>query len=928
MQNIILFFLLFITFLPSKSISRKYSILYYTISTLDSIPVIDSNKYYMVDITNQKEGLSRISRRLNNDSAIVKGSQLNFVNVNQNLTLLNNTWKISSSLSRDNPLPTQIQLFSIKIAQGTHWKTVLDDLEIKVIKHFANTNILLVETTYEIIKKVIQNSAIEYVDKANRVASEESPLRQYNPSINRISTAKNRYPHLKGSLVVSLKENSIIENDIDLLGKVTLDTNSSTEFTQHAKEMGTLIGGSGNSHKTGEGVALGASLICTNFSSLFAENATYYNGHFIKVQNHSYGTGIENFYGNESVSYDQITNDIPELVHVFSAGNAGSLAPEFGTYSGISSYANLTGDFKQSKNVLVIAALDSSMNHVGLTSSGPAYDGRLKPELAAFGGEGTSESAAIVSGAVVMLQNHFTNLNGYMPTSSLIKSLLIAGANEADTPGIDFRTGYGSVNLNKSLQIIDANNYIEASLESNTTYSFNLNVPANTSELKVVVSWIDPPANPEDAFALVNDLDLSITSPLNTIWLPWVLDSSPNTIALSSAPTRGKDHLNNVEMVSIKNPETGAFTVNISAAQLATNIQNFSVAFIVEPTNSFEWSFPTTTDYLEAGTTPYFRWENTYASQSGNLFIKYGNGAWFPIGQPLVTSEQFKYTLKDTTIYATLKMAISGIDYISDTFSISKPMRLSVENDCDSDFILSWNKLANTTSYVLYELQTNQLKPILTTADTLVTLDKSTYSGNFYAVQPIQANGLKSLQSFTIDVINRNQGCFLTNFLVFLDPDGFANIQMDVNVPYEINEITILKTFHSTENVLEQFSPGSETHFSIEDNDLTPGNYQYSTQLLLNNGATIFSDTLTLFYTDDKTVIVYPNPVQADFVNILNAFPGGKLQLINQQGQTIKYYDLVNMVEPIDLVGISKGVYVFRILFEEKIVSSGKIIRL
>jgi hypothetical protein len=776
---------------------------------------------------------------------------------------------------------------------------------------------------------LLPNPNIVFVDLAERVAIEESPIRQFGTDINRISQAKHNYSNLRGvGMNVSLKENSIFKDDIDLNGKIKLDENSATEYTQHAKEMGTIIAGYGNSFKTGEGVVTEANIVCTDFDELFTEPISYYQTYSIDVQNHSYGTGIENFYGNETISFDQSTIDLPNLVHVFSAGNAGNAAPEFGTYAGIEGYANLTGNFKQAKNALVIAALDSTMQHERLTSSGPAYDGRIKPELAAFGAEGSSESAALASGSVAMIHEHYNQIYGVLPNSALVKSLLIAGANEADQPGIDFRTGYGSINLNRSLELIDANWIIESELVPNDQSASVITIPANISEFKVVVSWIDPPANPDDNKALVNDLDLSVQDPNSSMWLPWVLDATPNAELLSAAATRKVDKLNNVEMVTIKNPMAGDYIIRVGSSMLATPNQKFGVAFSLKEANSFDWSFPTASDKLQALTHPRIRWENTYESQDGEVSIKYGSGVWIVIGDVGVSEEQLKIDLPDTASTAQLRMVIGTAEYESDIFSVSQLLEIEVENDCEDAFTLSWKKLSNASEYNIYAYQGAELQQILSTSDTLIKMDKSTFQDLYYGVSPV-FQGTEGLRSFATNYSNQSKGCYLESFFVRLADDAFADISMEVNAPYEIDNISIMKSHDNEVETIQSFNPGAEREFLFTDAYTKAGVYFYNTELLLQNGGLIRSDTLEIYYTSEENVVVFPNPlVDEDYINILNDNTGGQIHLIDSQGNQVVSFDLVSNIETLDLSELRKGVYLFRVVHEGRIVSSGKIVRL
>ena len=132
---------------------------------------------------------------------------------------------------------------------------------------------------------------------------------------------------------------------------------------------------------------------------------------------------MENDYGLNAIAFDKSANNNEGLLHVFSSGNSGSATSNSGVYSGITGFANLTGNFKMAKNILTVGAVDSFGNVAPLSSRGPAYDGRIKPELVAFQKNGTSEAAALVSGTALLLQQYYKNQNAdsVLP-SALVKS--------------------------------------------------------------------------------------------------------------------------------------------------------------------------------------------------------------------------------------------------------------------------------------------------------------------------------------------------------------------------------------------------------------------------------------------------------------------------------------------------------------------------
>jgi hypothetical protein len=113
----------------------------------------------------------------------------------------------------------------------------------------------------------------------------------------------------------------------------------------------------------------------------------------VSVQNHSYGTIIQQFYGAEAVSYDAYTWRNKNYVPVFSAGNKGLESASEGPYTNLNGYANLTGNFKMAKNVITVGAIDNKGDVAPESSAGPMYDGRIAPQLIALGPNGTSDAA-------------------------------------------------------------------------------------------------------------------------------------------------------------------------------------------------------------------------------------------------------------------------------------------------------------------------------------------------------------------------------------------------------------------------------------------------------------------------------------------------------------------------------------------------------
>ena len=117
---------------------------------------------------------------------------------------------------------------------------------------------------------------------------------------------------------------------------------------------------------------------------------------------------------------------------------------------------------------------DSLGNVLSPSSRGPAYDGRIKPELVAFAEDGSSGAAAIVSGISLVLQQAYKELNGNFPSAALVRAILLNSADDVGPKGIDFVSGFGAVNAYKALLDVTNAHFFSGSISNGTDDSFDL----------------------------------------------------------------------------------------------------------------------------------------------------------------------------------------------------------------------------------------------------------------------------------------------------------------------------------------------------------------------------------------------------------------------------------------------------------------------
>lgn len=262
---------------------------------------------------------------------------------------------------------------------------------------------------------------------------------------------------------------------------------------------------------------------------------------------------------------------------------------------------------------------DDTWNNSG--STGPAQDGRNKPDLCAYydnvwtsdrtgiagyntvpgvsgnsttSFSGTSASTPIVAGhnalAIQMYTDHlFTppRVEGgsrfeNRPYAQTLKALQIACANMYTPTATDNRrehVGYGFPSLSNMFDRRDKISIIpeDIPITQGATHVYRFNVITGETDLKICMTYLDPAGNPAAAFDRINDLDLRVVAPDGTsYWGNRGLDGIAQTNQSSSGGFR--DSRDTVENVIRNNPQPGDWTVYITAPSLTTDAHTITTA--------------------------------------------------------------------------------------------------------------------------------------------------------------------------------------------------------------------------------------------------------------------------------------------------------------------------------------------------------------
>lgn len=288
----------------------------------------------------------------------------------------------------------------------------------------------------------------------------------------------------------------------------------------------------------------------------------------------------------------------------------------------------------------------NGINEVLMTLDGPAM---WIPSYGTTGygnAGGSSAASPVVAGAVALLHeqivtrfgavlgNHsaaspffFGTPNNGMPLPSTFKAILIQTArdlayipialepNNPDTggptiyhKGPDLASGYGMLDVAEATRLIDSQlvsqRIVEREFTTSTPHTYTIVVPAGTrTPLKVTLAWDDVPGSPLVSAIvpkLVNNLDLTLTSPTGVTHYPWSFDPpyipsgpaqepgaiEPEPLTPSSIHPARQDQpntLDNIEQVYVEFPQAGTWQVTVTPTGLAAPPQKYSLILGTPP---------------------------------------------------------------------------------------------------------------------------------------------------------------------------------------------------------------------------------------------------------------------------------------------------------------------------------------------------------
>jgi hypothetical protein len=587
---------------------------------------------------------------------------------------------------------------------------------------------------------------------------------------------------LKGEgVVIGIGDNADIQTHIDFAGRL-INRSPMPVTSGHGTHVSGTAAGAGNKEDYYRGYAPKSTIVSQGFNGILLNAAAYVADHNMVLSNNSYGDNIECSYFGTYDLYsrwlDQMAFELPYLENFFASGNSGSTGcPPLQPF-----YHTVLGGYQSAKNVVTVGATTDTGFIAGFSSRGPVKDGRIKPEIVTHGqlvmstwagngyggNNGTSMACPAATGGAALLYQRYRQLNGNAnPKNGLLKAILCNGASDRGNSGPDFQYGFGWMNLLRSVDMIETNRYFSAIATIGVTNTHTITVPANTTQLKVLLYWNDPAASPLTAKTLVNDLDLEVSNGSQTS-LPKLLDTANANLGVTA--TEGADHLNNMEQVVINNPAAGNYTIRVKGTAInQNNNQEYFIAYDAIPVQ-FKITSPVGGETLAPSVNPYtvakISWE-AYGQPAGTVNIDFSsdNGANWSNLESNVDIQRILYTWYVPNISTTqgrirITKNSTGETVISDRFTIMPQPVITLSNiQCEEYINIYWTVVPGATDYEVMLLRGDEMQPVGTTTTILYSMGGLSKDSVYWISVRPRINGIAGRRALAISWQPNNGGC-------------------------------------------------------------------------------------------------------------------------------------------------------------------------
>ncbi len=622
----------------------------------------------------------------------------------------------------------------VKISIST-FNTDLSILESEIAKNntqkvYSDKDVLIIKTNLNNIINFSKINAVKYIEEApeykltNNIAS----------GIIGAEQASN-YGYEGEGQVVGVADSGL-DNGIDGINNNTIHadlrgridsiidpfgTNGIDENGHGTHVTGSIIGNGQMSNEKIKGMAPEAHVVFQKIANALGQvtinsinnllQQAYDNG--VRIHSNSWGSSSMGVYNKNCKDVDSFLWQHKDMTVLYSSGNEGPGNNTVGSPGAAKNCLTVgaTENYRPYEKLYNGLSISDNPDEAAFFSSRGCADGRIKPDVVAPGTyiastlssnaqeiylaypgnsnyqymHGTSMATPITTGSVAAIREYIQETYNITPSAALIKAFVINGAL---SQGYTQDKGWGKVSIYDSLfssHII--NDSASVAHGQTQTYSTQCNVTRSDMPLKITLVWTDYPGDETAPNALVNNLDLKVTSPNGTV----VYNGNDFTSPYNSEV----DNKNNVENVIINTPVSGTYTVEVTGTNVQYGPQPYALVyssdFFSTPKNlkapSNENSITVSWDAVPGATGYDIEVDGaTILSTSGTSYIH----------SNLTANSEHTYRVraKNSQNTGDWSYTLTGSTKLATPIVTSKFVGESIE--------LSWEPVAQATSYDIY----------------------------------------------------------------------------------------------------------------------------------------------------------------------------------------------------------------------------------
>ena len=623
-----------------------------------------------------------------------------------------------------------------KVVDPTVIKEVLATYDVEILedKHRGGYTITgLIDANK--VEAIAKESLITFIDvvtpPVEKLMNEVRSLQQ----VNFVNAANGK--NLNGAgVTMGIGDGGELGNHLDFEGRIINHANGHyASFGDHGDHVAGIAGGSGILNPRHRGIASLAELVIQKTSLITLYSPDYYADHNMTLTNNSYGTSfncdLNGTYNYTSQTLDIQLRDYPEILHVFAAGNSGTqtCAPFPAGFNTLLRY------YQSAKNVLTVGNVNTNRIIKSNSSRGPALDGRLKPEICGIGSSvmstgrtfnyknksGTSMASPAVMGTLALFtESYKLEHSGNNPPSGLLKAIACNTADDLGNVGPDYTYGYGLINARRGVETIENGYHFTSAVSDGNSNTHTITVPSGMKQVKVMLYWHDKEAETYPDVALVNNLDMVMTSPSSTDYLPWVLDPTPTNV--DNLATRQVDDLNNIEQVTLDNPASGNYTITISGTEIPFGPQDYFLVYEFV-TDDVILTSPLGGETFTPGINELIQWD-VDACNTSTFTVKYsidGGSNWTVLDNNVGADERFynwtvPMSFTENAFVSVSKNNGSSDDENDVAFNILDQPIITVQPACFGKVQIDWNAVAGADLYEVLMFDGTEMVSLDTTS--------------------------------------------------------------------------------------------------------------------------------------------------------------------------------------------------------------------